>query len=119
MNDRTMSESSTLSPAPTPPRRAGNAVLCPACERLNPLGSETCDRCAQPLFAECRHCGARNPRTCTRCTRCGRNQGKVRRNASGSRWHSPSFWAVLVAGIGILLALGLLFWVGGGRLPRI
>ncbi len=36
-----------------------------------------------------------------------------------SLWHSPVFWAVFVAGVGVVIALVLLFWLGGGRLPRI
>lgn len=113
------SNSAPTSSAPAPVRRTGNSILCPACERLNPLGSEKCDRCGLELFANCPHCGVRNPRTCTRCPKCGRNQGKVRRSQTRSIWHNPIFWAAFVAALGILIALVLLFWLGGGRLPRI
>ena len=102
-----------------PARRTGNSQLCPGCEKLNPLGRETCERCGEPLFADCRHCGAHNPRTSTRCPKCGRSQDKVRRNRFKNLSHSPLFWVVIVIGIGVLLALLLLVWLGGGRLPRI
>ena len=111
-------------PDPTVPpsgtvRRTGNSILCPACERLNPLGLEKCDRCGGDLFADCRHCGSHNPRTSTRCPKCGRRQDTVKRSSTKSLWHSPIFWSVVVTGVGILLALLLLIWLGGGRMPRI
>lgn len=100
-------------------RRAGNSTLCPSCERLNPLGLEKCDRCGVDLFVDCGQCGARNARTSTRCPKCGHRQGQVRRNQWNSLLHSPVLWAIAVTGIGIVMALALLIWLGGGRLPRI
>ena len=100
-------------------RRTGNSQLCPGCEKLNPLGREKCERCGQPLFINCRHCGSHNPRTSTRCPKCGRSQEKVRRSRFKNITHSPLFWAAIVIGTGLLLALLLLVWLGGGRLPRI
>jgi len=110
-------DSSPISPGVV--RRAGNSVLCPTCERLNPLGLEKCDRCGGDLFADCKNCGSHNPRTSTRCPKCGHRQGGVKRSRTRNLWHNPVFWAAVTTGVGILLALLLLIWLGGGRMPRI
>lgn len=115
----TDSTSKPAIPPAGPVLRTGNSVLCPACERLNPLGSEKCQRCGIALFEDCSHCGSHNPRTITRCPQCGRRQGSVPRSRTKSLWHSPTFWVSVVTGIGIVIALSLLIWLGGGRLPRI
>ena len=106
--------------APTAPvRRAGNSILCPACERLNGLDRERCDRCGENLFIDCQRCGVRNPRVNTRCSKCRQRFSQVRRARSGSWRLSPIFWIAIVSGIGLILGLILLVWLGGGKLPSL
>jgi len=101
-------------------RRTGNAVLCAECERLNPLGLKSCDRCGVDLFIACNHCGAESPRTSTRCAQCGQRRGESpRRSQTKPLWNNPLYWAVAVLGLGIAMAMILLVWLGNGHLPRI
>ena len=109
----------TSAAANAPSRRTGNSILCPVCERLNALDLERCDRCGGELFIDCRRCGARNPRVNTRCSQCQHRFTKLRRTRAGSLWLSPIFWVAVVTGIGIVLALILLVWLGGGKLPSL
>lgn len=107
-------------PAPGAPKRAGNSVLCPACERLNPIGLEKCDRCGVALFADCGNCGKRNARVTTRCPGCGFRTESPKTFSKFQNLHqSPVFWGFIVVLIVVLLTLLILFWLGGGRLPRL
>lgn len=68
MSDRD-SQSSATRTEETP--QSARGVLCPDCDRLNPIDRDTCKYCSKPLFVDCPSCAATNERVLTLCRRCG------------------------------------------------
>lgn len=63
----------SLQPRPTEIPQSARGVLCPDCDRLNPIDRQTCRYCSKPLFVDCPSCSATQERVLTQCRRCGQS----------------------------------------------
>jgi hypothetical protein len=117
-----MSEPTSMPPDANaePPAQPGmrRGVLCIKCEKLNEPGTERCVRCETHLYVTCTHCETKNARVNSRCTRCKHRLHK-RRGLGGNPAREVNYFYVGLVLAGLVVAIGLLLWLAGARLPRL
>lgn len=105
---RTVAMSKPEQDIPPPVAPAKAPVRCFKCGTFHDQSAQDCVKCGSHLWASCRRCRARNPRTYSLCPKCGNQLRGLFGGALGTFFRSQNQWVRYVL---ILLAVIAGLWV--------